>query len=416
MIDIELIREKPDDVADNLARRGVERADISSLAKLDKEWRTVTEETEKLRAHQNQANDEIAAADNTTRQQLIDQMRQVAADLKDKEAQLASLATQRDAAWRQLPNLVADDVPEGGEEDFAVIRSVPNEPPAPAGNRSYLDLFEDNGIDLARAAKAAGARFAYLTGDLVRLQMALVSFVFDKLASEHFTPVLPPLLINEAAMSGMGYLDRHADEIYRTQDDLYLIGTSEQAIGARHLGEVLDADTLPLRYVGYSSCFRREAGSHGRDVKGIMRMHQFDKVEMFSITTPDQSANEHELLLEQQEALVQALELPYRVVKLASRDLGNPSAKTYDIETWIPSENRYRETHSASNTTDYQTRRLNIRTKIGDETIKVHMLNATALALGRTLIALIENHQQADGSIKIPSALHGYLPFTEMTP
>lgn len=268
---------------------------------------------------------------------------------------------------------------------------------------------------MARGAKVAGARFTYLSGNLARLEIGIASYVLDKLSQAGFTQVVPPILLNEQAMAGMGYLDQAGDEVYKTQDDLYLIGTSEQSLGTMHMDEIIAQELLPLRYAAFTPCFRREAGSHGKDVKGILRLHQFDKVEMFSITTPEQSEKEHEFLLEQQRSIMDDLKLPYRVVRLAAGDIGAPSAKTYDIETWIPSEQKYRETHSTSNTTTYQSRRLNIRFKNADgNSEKVHMLNGTAVALSRLLIALIENHQQADGSVKLPDCLHPYLPFTAL--
>ena len=248
----------------------------------------------------------------------------------------------------------------------------------------------------------------------MRLEFALVSFILDTLARHDFTPVMPPVLVKEPAMAGMGYLDHEGDEIYKTQDDLYLVGTSEQAIGPMHMNEMLDLKVKPLRYVGYSSCFRREAGSYGKDVKGILRLHQFEKVEMFSFCQPKDSKTEHDFLLERQREIMDALELPYRVLRLAGGDTGTPSSKTYDIETWIPSEGKFRETHSTSNTTDFQARRLNIRTKTDTGTEVAHMLNGTAVAMSRILIALIENHQQMDKSILIPKALASYLPFTSI--
>ena len=268
---------------------------------------------------------------------------------------------------------------------------------------------------MQRGAKVAGARFTYLSGDLARLELGIATYVIDMLTKQGFTQVIPPLLINEEAMAGMGYLDQAGDEVYKTQDDLYLVGTSEQSLGAMHMNEIIPSEHLPIRYVAFTPCFRREAGSHGKDVKGILRLHQFDKVEMFSITTPERSEEEHQFLLTQQVSIMDALELPYRVVRLAAGDIGAPSAKTIDIETWIPSEKAYRETHSTSNTTSYQSRRLNIRFKNSDNTTeKVHMINGTAVALSRLLIAIIENHQSTDGSVKLPACLHPYLPFTAL--
>ena len=413
MLDITQIREDLPSVIGNLRNRGVEEHTIHALAALDSEWRSLTQEIETLRAELNAVKSKFAAAAPDEKESVIAELRKISTDLEKRDARLDTVATERMQSWRSLPNILIDDVGPGGEDDFEVIREVPGTIQRPDPIVSYLDLLPDE-IDLERAAKVSGSRFAYLKGNLARLQMALVSYAFDQLTREEagFTPVIPPVLIREEAMAGMGYLDKHDDEVYRTQDDdLYLTGTSEQSIGPMHMNEVIPIEELPLRYVGYSTCFRREAGSHGKDVKGILRLHQFDKVEMFSFTTPEKSTDEHEFLLAQQEHLMQGLELPYRVIKLAGGDLGMSSAKTYDIETWIPSENRYRETHSTSNTTDYQARRLNIRTKDAEGTHAVHMLNGTAFAIGRTLIAIMENYQQADGSIAVPEVLQQYVPF-----
>lgn len=402
MIDVELLRKEPGRVKENLAKRGVDTKDVDKLVEADGKWREVRQRVDELQRQQNEANEKVMSVSADEKKALIDEMREHKAKLKTAQEELGGLETEREKLWRGLPNLVADDVPEGGEEDAEVIE----EKKVPEKNfalKSYLELVEGTQIDLARAGKVSGSRFAYLKGNLARLQFGLVSWAFDQLSEAGFEPVIPPMLISEKAMAGMGYLDRHGEEIYRTQDDLFLIGTSEQSIGPMLMGESLKAADLPKRYVGYSTCFRREAGSHGKDVKGILRMHQFDKVEMFSFASPKASESEHQFLLEQQKKLMDALELPYRVVKLAAGDLGAPAAKTYDIQTWIPSEGQWRETHSTSNTTDYQARRLNIR--------GVHMLNGTALAIGRTLMALIENHQQADGSVRVPEALSAYVPF-----
>lgn len=415
MIDIEYLRENVTAVKSNLARRGIKAVDIDHLLEVDQRWRAQMSHIDALRAKQNAANSAIAAAAVPERETLINDMRIVSQQLKKAETEVEVLAHERDHLWRLLPNLIADDVPEGDEDAFVVLKAEPAQTPdVPVYAKSYLELVDPTGVDMERGSKVSGSGFAYLKGDVARLQFALVRLALDQLMPEGFIPVIPPVLISEAAMAGMGYLDRHPEEIYQTQDHLFLTGTSEQAIGPMHMNEVLDAASLPLRYVAYSSCFRREAGSHGKDVKGIMRVHQFDKVEMFSFTLPEKSTEEHEFLLQQQERLMQALDLPYRVIKLAAQDTGMPSSKTYDIETWIPSEGRYRETHSTSNTTDYQARRLNIRTKTEAGMVKVHMLNGTAFAIGRILIAILENHQQSDGTIQMPEVLQPYLPFTQI--
>ncbi len=419
MINIDLLRnaQTREQVVAQLGIRGVELARIEELLAADTAWREATRRMEALQAQKNEASERIANASSEEKQQLIARMQEIKMQEQDAKQELEQAVASRDALWRFIPNIPLPDVQAGGEEDSQIIAESAVQPLVKEKTpRSYLDLMGDR-IDLRRAAKVSGARFAYLAGDLARLEFGIVSFVLDSLASHGFTQVVPPVLIQEQAMAGMGYLDQAGDEVYKTQDNLYLVGTSEQSLGAMHMDEILSNERLPLRYVSFSSCFRREAGSHGKDVKGILRLHQFDKVEMFSITTPATSEQEHQFLLERQRDIMDALRLPYRIVRLAAGDLGAPSAKTYDIETWIPSEGVYRETHSTSNTTDYQSRRLNIRYKDANgNTGKVHMLNGTAVALSRLLIALIENHQRPDGSVKLPEPLVPYLPFASLAP
>src|SRR3989344_2292735 len=422
MIDIGLVRRDLAGVSQNLARRGVAASVVEQLSELDATWRALTQAVDELRAKQNQASESIANASAGDKAALIETMQAVAAELKANEKELMSVTTAREAAWRRLPNLVAGDVPEGGADEAEVMRVVPEQLiQRDFSVQDYFSLGEGTLFNLAEAARVSGSGFAYILGDLARLQMGLVSWVFDVLAADDFLPVIPPVLVSETAMAGMGYLGEHSNEVYETQDGLYLVGTSEQSLGSgsanlapMHIRKRYPNLEKPRRFVGYSSCFRREAGSHGKAVRGLLRLHQFEKIEMFSFTRPEDSADEHEFLLSKQEQLMQALNLPYRVVKLAAGDLGAPAAKTYDIETWLPSEQRYVETHSTSNTTDYQARRLNIRVGKGSDVRFVHMLNGTALAMSRIFIALLENHQQADGSIAMPPALHSYLPFQKI--
>ncbi len=413
MLDIKFIRENSQLVKDNLRKRG-SKASVDDLLRVDEEWRAASQKVDELRAQVNEANPRVATAESKDKKELIEQMRAISDQLNQAIRGAEELAGRRLSLWRSIPNLVLSDVPAGGEPDFELVSESAIRP-RPDATKDYLTLLGDD-IDLERAAKVSGGRFVYIKGPLARLELALVSYIFDQLSAQEFKPVIPPVLVKEEAMAGMGYLDHDGDEIYQTQDNLYLVGTSEQSIGPMHANEILAEADLPLRYVGFSACFRREAGSHGKDVRGILRLHQFDKVEMFSFTTPDKSEEEHQFLLSQQQAIMNALELPYRVVKLAAQALGAPAAKTYDIETWIPSEGQYRETHSTSNTTDWQARRLKIKVRRGDAVVPAHLLNGTAIALSRILIALIENHQQSDGSIKIPSALHSYLPWQAITP
>ncbi|MDP3004469.1 MAG: serine--tRNA ligase [Candidatus Azambacteria bacterium] len=317
-------------------------------------------------------------------------------------------------ANRKLRNQPLPEVPVGKDEtENIVLREVGEKPEFGFAPKDYLTLNKNLGwIDVERAGKAVGSRFGYLLRDAVDLEFALVRLAFDTLRKESFIPIIPPVFLKPEAMRGMGYLDYNEDEVYHLEkDDLYLIGTSEQAIGAMHMNEILDGKSLPLRYVGFSSCFRREAGSYGKDTKGILRVHQFDKVEMFSFCRPEDSKKEHEFLLSMEEKLMKALELPYRVLQICTGDLGVQAANKYDIEVWLPGQNKYRETHSTSNDTDFQSRRLNIRyknPKTGKNEL-VHTLNGTAFAMGRTIIAIMENCQQKDGTIKIPNILEKYI-------
>lgn len=415
MIDIELLRNKETkkDTIAALSRRGVHISDIKRIVAADTTWRHLTEKLEQIWAEKKHVSASIASASDTDRPILIAHMRERGVEEKRLEKNLAAATKKRERVWRQLPNIPLPDVTPGGEKDARVIAESAIKPkPQETNSRDYLTLMGEN-INMGRAAKVSGARFTYMTGNLAQLEFALVSYVLDILTKNGFTLVNPPLLVGEKAMAGMGYLDQQGDEVYKTQDDLYLVGTSEQTLGAMHMDEIISAEQLPLRYCAFSPCFRREAGSHGKDTKGILRLHQFNKVEMFSITTPEKSEEEHHSLLSRQREIMDALQLPYRVVQLAAGNLGSPSAKTYDIETWMGSEGKYRETHSASNTTDYQSRRLNIRYKTASgKTEKVYMLNGTAVATPRLLIAVIEHYQQDNGSVAIPTCLHPYLPFT----
>ena len=419
MIDIEILRNEKTrtEAAAMLEKRGVPLSSIEALVAADTAWREAIEALESIKAQKRQATEHIASASPEEKQSIIEAIQPLGEQEQAYKIKLEQVSQERETLWKNIPNIPLTDVQSGGEADSEVVAT--SSTPVPDASKTpqdYLTLMGTR-IDMERGAKVSGARFTYLSGDLARLELGITSYVMDMLSAQGFTQIVPPVLIQHAAMAGMGYLDQAGDEVYTTQDNLYLVGTSEQSLGAMHMDEILPQETLPLRYASFSPCFRREAGSYGKDVKGILRLHQFNKVEMFSITTPDTSESEHEFLLSQQRAIMDALKLPYRVVRLAAGDLGSPSAKTYDIETWIPSEQKYRETHSTSNTTDYQSRRLNIRTKNSTgEVQKVHMLNGTAVALSRLLIAIIENHQLPDGSVALPEALHSYLPFTSLAP
>ncbi|MFH1392886.1 MAG: serine--tRNA ligase [Patescibacteria group bacterium] len=342
--------------------------------------------------------------------------------LAEIKKEIAKQSKAIDELNRKLRNQPLPEVPVGKDEtENIVLREVGEKPKFSFTPKDYLELNENlNWIDVKRAGKAVGSRFGYLLRDAVLLEFALIRFAFDILKKENFIPIVPPVFLKPEAMRGMGYLDYNEDEVYHLEkDDLYLIGTSEQAIGAMHMNETFAEKELPLRYAGFSSCFRREAGSYGKDTKGILRVHQFDKIEMFSFARPEDSKKEHEFLLSMEEKLMKALDIPYRVLQICTGDLGVQAANKYDIEAWLPGQpsltgsgqGTYRETHSTSNDTNFQSRRLNIKYK-KETTGKneyVHTLNGTALAIGRIIIAIMENYQQEDGTIKIPKVLEKYM-------
>jgi seryl-tRNA synthetase len=393
VLDVKLIRRDPETVRAALARRGA--ADrVDRVLELDAAWRAVTQELETLRAEQNAASKGRRGAPTEEERAQLAALAARGRELSDREG---ALRAELDGAVALLPNLPADDAPP---ED-TVLREV-----GPAGRegRDHLELAGER-IDMERAARLSGSRFAYLRGELVLLEMALVSWTLHRLAAEGFEPVIPPVLVREQAMYGTGFLPDTEQQIYHLpEDDLYLVGTSEVALASLHAGEILDA--LPRRYAGFSTCFRREAGAAGRDTRGIFRVHQFDKVEMFSFVAPEDSADEHERLLALEEGMLQDLGIPYRVVAIAVDDLGPSAAKKYDLEAWLPGQGRFRELTSCSNTTDFQARRLDIRVRPdGGRPAPVHTLNGTAVAVGRTIIALLENGQRGDGTVQLPPVL-----------
>jgi seryl-tRNA synthetase len=336
--------------------------------------------------------------------------RAIGEEIAAGQERLAELERRRDAILAELPNLAEPDAPEGGEDDAVVVREVGERPEFGFEPRDHVELGEALGvIDLERAARVSGARFAFLLGALVRVQLALVAFAVDLVERAGFVPVIPPVLVREEAMWGTGFFPTDRASIYETAaDDLFLVGTSEVPLAGLHLGEILESGDLPRRYAGISTCFRREAGAAGRDTRGIFRVHQFDKVEMFSFTSPERSAEEHRLILGLQEEILQALGIAYRVVDIAIGDLGASAARKFDCEAWLPGQGRYRELTSCSNCTDYQARRLRARVRGEAGTEILHTLNGTATAVGRTLIAILETHQREDGSVAIPEALHGF--------
>jgi seryl-tRNA synthetase len=400
MIDLRHARERPAELRAALARKGAAGL-FDELLAADTAVREVQPRVEELRARRK-------VKGKPTPEQLAE-LERVKEELQPLEAQLADAEARRKELLERVPNPPDEETPDGfADEDAVEIRRVgePRSFDFPA--RDHLALAEIYGwIDLERAAKVSGARFAYRVGDVALLELALYRFALDRLVTRGFTPVLPPVLVREDAMYGTGFFPTDEMNIYGVErDELYLVGTSEVPIAAMRSGEVLEADELPLRYAGYSTCFRREAGAAGKDTRGIFRVHQFDKVEMFVFTKPEWSRDEHERLLEIEEELVQELELPYRVVNIAAGELGASAAKKYDIEAWFPGQDRYREITSTSNTTDYQARRLGIRYRAdGKQLVPVHTLNGTAVT-ARAMIALMENFQEEDGSIRIPDVLH----------
>ncbi|MGP0102467.1 MAG: serine--tRNA ligase [Solirubrobacteraceae bacterium] len=408
MLDLKLIRDDPDGVRAALARRGGEAASgLDRVIELDRRRRALLPELEGLRAEQNEANARIrAAADAAEREREIDAMRGVAARAKELERELGEVEQGLQEALAPLPNLPDPTAAPGPEDDL--VREVGEIPQLDFEPRDHLDLAGEL-IDMDRAANLSGARFAYLKGDLVMLELALVRWVLEKLRAAGFEPVIPPVLVRERALYGTGFLPDTEQQIYSLpEDELFLVGTSEVALASLHDGEIIDGERLPLRYAGFSPCFRREAGAAGKDTRGIFRVHQFDKVEMFSFVAPEDSAGEHERILAMEEEILGELGLPYRVVNIAVGDLGSSAAKKYDCEAWIPSQGRYRELTSCSNTSDYQARRLNIRARVDGRTQVLHTLNGTAIAVGRTIVALLENGQRADGSVELPHSLLGY--------
>jgi seryl-tRNA synthetase len=395
MIDVRQLRSHPDDYLARLARKGA-RAAGQQLLEIDTAWRAATVRAESLRAQQK-------VSGKPTPEQL-ETLKRLKEELQATEAELTELDIQRRETLDLLPNPPADDTPDGGEDDFEVVKEVGTKPSFAFDVRDHLDLATAHGwIDAERATKVAGSRFVYRMGDLALLEMALYRFAIDRLARKGHVPVLPPVLVRQEAMYGTGFFPTDAVNIYGIErDDLFLVGTSEVPVAALHAHEILD--TLPLRYVAFSTCFRREAGAAGRDTRGMFRVHQFDKVEMFTFCLPEQSREEHERLLGIEEEIVQALELPYRVINVAAGDLGAPAVKKYDIEAWFPGQQRYREITSTSNTTDFQARRLEIRFRRSGKLEHVHTLNGTAVT-ARAMIAILENFQDANGTVSVPRAL-----------
>ena len=399
MLDINLIRENSKAVRAGLKKRGKDTGLLDRFLKIDEAWRGERTALDALRGELNILSKERA----------VERAKKVKVDIKAREAVIAGLERERDEMLNEFPNIPADDAPIGKDEsENVVLREVGEKPHFGFEPKACLELGERLGIiDVKKAAEIAGARFGYLKGQAALLELALVRFAMDRLTKKGFVPVLPPVMIKPEVYKNIGRLtEAQKDErYYLEKDDMYLVGTAEHTLLPLHMDETLSDKDMPRRYAGFSTCFRREAGSYGKDMKGILRVHQFDKVEMVSFCIPHESEKEHQFLLSCQESLMQELQLPYRVVQICTGDMGPTDYKQYDIETWMPGEGSYRETQSCSNTTDFQTRGMNCKYAGGGF---AHALNATAIAMQRMIIAIIENNQQADGSFAIPEALKPY--------
>jgi seryl-tRNA synthetase len=414
MIDIKFIRENPDAVRASQKGRGEETSIVDQLLALDETRRTAINEFESLRAEQNTLSKSVGAAKGDEKAALLENSKELANKVKIADTKRAEIEEQTNAVAMQLSNILDPDAPIGGEADFVVIEHVGTprdfakdgfEP------KDHVELGKLLGaIDTERGAKVAGSRSYYLTGAGALLEFALVNYAIASATKAGFIPVIPPVLVNPAAMEGTGFLGQAAENVYHLErDEVYLVGTSEVPLAAMHMDEILPAEKLPLRYAGYSTCFRREAGTYGKDTRGIIRVHQFDKVEMFSFCKPEEAKEEHKRLLQWEKDFLNAMEIPFRVIDVASGDLGSSANRKFDIEAWIPTQDAYREVTSTSNCTEFQARRLNIRYKDSDGTKAVATLNGTLVAIPRMIVAILENHQNADGSVNVPKALQPFL-------
>lgn len=412
MIDPRLLRDEPEALAVALARRGIDRARLDVLRQVDERRRGLVAEVDTARAERNTASKAIGKADPAERPALIEAAGTAKAQVTALEESLAAAEREFAEFAAAIPNLPHPDAPDGNEGDGVVVRTIGAMPAFDFTPKDHVELLEAaDALDLARGARTSGARFAYLKGDGAMLEFALVRYAIDIAVAHGHVPVIPPVLVREPAMYGTGFLPTDEQQLFATRDDdFYLVGTSEVPLAALHMDEVLDQDELPLRYVGYSPCFRREAGAHGKDTRGILRVHQFEKVELFSFVAPDASDAEHERILAIEEEVFDGLEIHAQVVDIPVGDLGASAARKFDLEAWMPGQDAYREITSCSNTTDYQARRLKARMRVPDgDNVLVHTLNGTALAVQRAIIALVEQHQRADGSVAVPARLRDYL-------
>jgi len=416
MLEIKFIREHPDIIKTACENKQV-KVDIDRLLEVDKERRQTLQALEDMLSQKNKSSKKISETkDEKEKQKIILEMRELDKNSDRLSKALKELEEEFNKLILQVPNLPQDDVPVGkNDTENVVLKEVGEKTKFDFKFKDYLSIGENlDLIDIKRASKVAGSRFGYLKREAASLEFALINLAFENLIKEKFVPVIPPVMLKEEMARGTGYFEAadREEAYFLPEDNFYLVGTSEQSLMAMHSGEILEEKDLPKRYVGFSTCFRREAGAYGKDTKGILRVHQFDKVEMISLSKPEDSKKEHLFFLKIEEKLMQLLKIPYRVIKICTGDLGRPAAAKYDIEAWMPSENRYRETHSTSNCTDFQARRLNIRYRDKSNKLNfVHTLNGTAFAIGRMLIAIIENYQQKNGGIFVPEALQKYLQF-----
>ena len=400
MLDPSILKDNLEILESNISRRNL-KIDVNHLISLNEERKSLRFDAEQKRSQQKELGKQIANADETEKEELLNRASELSNEVKLLFEQVDKKDEDFLDLWVKIPNLISKTSPDGkSDKDNLEIKKVGNIKDI-ASPKNHLEIASKlNLIDVEKASEVSGSRFAYLFGDLVKIEFNLVSWALNKLSEKGFTPTVPPVLVRENALYGTGFFPDDAEQVYEIpNDDLYLVGTSEVPLAALHTNEIINIKELPIRYAGFSTCFRREAGTYGKDTTGIFRVHQFDKVEMFSFCSPEKSEEEHEFILSVEEELLQALEIPYRVVDVCAGDLGASAAKKYDIEAWIPSQNTYREVTSCSNTTSFQSRRLNIRSKSDGETNILHTLNGTAIAVGRILIALIENNQTEDGKV-----------------
>lgn len=412
MIDLRLLRTDPERVREAISRRGSD-FDLKGVIELDSRNRALLTEVESLRAEHNRITKQIASDAGPNRDVLIESGRKLSDRLKSLEAEHAVAKAELDEATAWIPNLVHPEVPPGSsEKDNVVLRENGRPPEFDFKPKDHLEIGESLGIiDIERAAKVSGTRFGILKGAGALLELAMVRFAIDFLARKGFVPVIPPVLVREETLFGTGFFPSWRDEAYEVERDaLFLVGTSEVPLAAMHRDEILSSDGLPLRYVAFSSCFRREAGTYGKDTRGIIRLHQFEKVEMFAWCLPDESEAVHNEIMAIEEEIFQALEIPYRIVDTCAGELGAPYSRKFDLEVWLPGAERWLEVTSCSNALDYQARRLGVRTRVGEATHFVHSLNGTAVT-GRAIVAILENHQRSDGSVSIPQALRAHTGF-----